>query len=267
MRNSFFLKLLLATLFCAPLAAMAQVTIGSLEAPETAALLDFKTQVPNGNNATTDKGGLLLPRVELVDPFSLEPFIVNATADEKLSHIGLTVYNVTHDEPAGLEAGHYYWNGVLWMKMVTSIPAGSVNLRNLLVDVTSKYVAGGGADDGNLMDFGTIIIPEDGSYAFSFRLYGPINGVTSAGQMLNAYMRVYVDGVMADAAELVLYSATSSASSVYTATLTLAASASAGQAITFKFANFTNNNPRTWTLRMGSTSTTAARTSMVWWKL
>ncbi|MDR0833320.1 MAG: hypothetical protein LBN93_03935, partial [Candidatus Symbiothrix sp.] len=43
----------------------AQVTIGSLDEPAKGALLELKTQTNLTGGATTDKGGLLLPRVQL----------------------------------------------------------------------------------------------------------------------------------------------------------------------------------------------------------
>lgn len=63
------------TLIC--LSVSGQVTIGSGTAPAKAALLDLKTEDPNANNATSDKGGLLLSRVELQELTSLRPFIAD----------------------------------------------------------------------------------------------------------------------------------------------------------------------------------------------
>lgn len=94
---------------------MAQVTIGLGEKPARAALLDLKTEEPNSNNATSDKGGLLLPRVELEELISLRPFI----PDEELSteakkHVGLTVYNITPVPLQNIEKGIYVWDGIRW---------------------------------------------------------------------------------------------------------------------------------------------------------
>ena len=264
--NLFFLIMVLGVL---SVSVQGQVTIGSVETPEKAALLDLKTQSPDADNATTNKGGLLLPRVKLVNPLTLEPFIVNATADEKHSHTGLTVYNVTHDETAGLESGHYYWNGLMWVKMVTSLPAGgTVNMRNLLTTTTSAGVAGPSGDGGANLDFGNITVAEDGAYAFSFRLYAIINGATAVNQRGVYYLRVLVNGVLADAAEINLYSMAASGGTACTASVTLGVNASAGDVITFRFA-YNTNYPRSMTLMAAPVGDPlgANRTSMIWWKL
>lgn len=123
-------KILLAFLLCAlTTASFAQVTIGSANAPQKAAILDLKTKEPNAptsvsdsKNATTDQngGGLLLPRVELVSINELKPFITTATADDKIRNAGLTVYNIKDSKNDSLEVGLYIWNGVKWQKSVTS---------------------------------------------------------------------------------------------------------------------------------------------------
>ncbi|MDR3058725.1 MAG: hypothetical protein LBU84_11375, partial [Prevotella sp.] len=60
-----------------------------------------------------------------------------------------------------------------------------INLRNLSSNVTidlptTGYV--GDATNSRILPFGTIEIPESGSYAFSFRLYGQITGQSSAAR-------------------------------------------------------------------------------------
>ena len=100
---------------------IAQVTIGSDIPPENAALLDLKTiNAANAGGATTDAkgGGLLLPRVELVNANELAPFINKAeySADEyeklKKRHTGLVVYNIA--TTPGFVPGTYIWNGSNW---------------------------------------------------------------------------------------------------------------------------------------------------------
>ncbi|MDR2498312.1 MAG: hypothetical protein LBD28_02605 [Tannerellaceae bacterium] len=119
------LSLIAATF--AIIAAQAQLTIGSDKQPARAALLELKTQEP-GNpastndpaNITSDKGGLMLPRVMLVDTATLEPFIAtndpdwinNARTKIKETHAGLTVYNLTDN--AMFSPRVYYWNGTRW---------------------------------------------------------------------------------------------------------------------------------------------------------
>ncbi|MDR2056934.1 MAG: hypothetical protein LBP83_01365 [Dysgonamonadaceae bacterium] len=99
--------------------AVAQVTIGMIEEPNRAALLDLKTQAPSTpDGPTTDLGGggLQLPRVFLVDRKTLEPFIPTTDPDWgedlKKKHTGLEVYNLSITN--GLKAGVYYWDGSQW---------------------------------------------------------------------------------------------------------------------------------------------------------
>ncbi len=120
--------LLAAMLLPAASHLQAQVTIGSGIEPTKAALLELKTQQTAGAvpsviddaNITSTTGGLLLPRVKLVDVNTMEPFIADDNADwvantnsikEKLA--GLMVYNLTND--GTFYPGVYTWNGLTWM--------------------------------------------------------------------------------------------------------------------------------------------------------
>ncbi len=249
----------------------AQVTVGSDLSPERAALLDLKSQVPDTDNATTDEGGLLLPRVKLVDRSTLEPFIgttdpdwINdATSQVKKKHTGLVVYNITNDATADLASGFYYWNGVLWIRMVTELPTSQLNLRNLQSS-TASIQGGPDGSGGATLNFGTITIPEDGSYAFNFRMYGPIESITSDPQRCIYYLSVWVDGVLKDIAEINIY-AYMPTHYRYTYSVALGCSASAGQTVTFKLSNY--YAPDSWTLISSNSNTAANRTSMIWWKL
>jgi hypothetical protein len=116
--NKIFFSVLLVFFSCK---VIAQVTIGSIENPNRAALLDLKSNAPLSNNATTglNGGGLQLPRVYLTDKETLEPFIpVSDTewqsnpADLKKKHIGLEVYNLNDNND--FKAGVYYWGGSQW---------------------------------------------------------------------------------------------------------------------------------------------------------
>ena len=108
----------------------AQVTIGSGLPPAKAALLELKDteQTPSGitdaTNVTADRGGLGLPRVELENEATLQPFI--KLMDEewdssnqdltKIRHTGLMVYNLATTSD-GLEPGVYVWDGDKWTTM------------------------------------------------------------------------------------------------------------------------------------------------------
>lgn len=91
----------------------AQVTIGSTSPPVKAAILDLKTiETISTENVSADKG-LLLPRVNLVAPGSLEPLVISATDEDKKGLTGLQVYNMNSTSP--LIKGVYIWNGSSWM--------------------------------------------------------------------------------------------------------------------------------------------------------
>jgi hypothetical protein len=92
----------------------AQVTIGSSIEPAEGALLDIKSYTPDGTNATTDKGGLLYPRVLLTAKNILDPIIENPTEAQKKALVGLTVYNVSPS--SNFTPGIYYWDGEKWEK-------------------------------------------------------------------------------------------------------------------------------------------------------
>lgn len=84
---------------------MCQVTIGSLNAPEKANLLQIE-----------NSGGLGLSRVKLESLKTLEPFIPIAeqTNAIKKNHTGLTVYNLA--TTGGFKQGIYTWDGEQWTK-------------------------------------------------------------------------------------------------------------------------------------------------------
>jgi hypothetical protein len=112
----------------------AQVTVGSDKFPVRGALLELKTLEPSSGiqnvtdagNITVDAtgGGLGLPRVQLADRATLEPFIpttdsewTSGTSKIKEHHAGLTVYNLTDDSLKNLRQGVYVWNGANWSMM------------------------------------------------------------------------------------------------------------------------------------------------------
>ncbi|WP_128330584.1 hypothetical protein [Apibacter sp. HY039] len=105
----------------------AQVTIGHGSAPGRGAILEIKTQsasspisVTDNANITSTQGGLGLPRVKLLSKNSLQPFITSATAEENITHAGLTVYNINNTNGFGL--GVYVWNGSEWEGMSSAVP-------------------------------------------------------------------------------------------------------------------------------------------------
>lgn len=102
--------LLVALLLGASGCLQAQVTIGSVNPPDKAKLLHLESS-----------GGLGLPRVELVNTATLQPFIpltdtewVSNQQATKEAHTGLMVYNLKEDADFG--KGVYVWDGEKWLK-------------------------------------------------------------------------------------------------------------------------------------------------------
>lgn len=127
-------KIKLITLFAAITcigSVYGQVTIGSGVEPAKAALLEIKSQSADAvTNVTSDKGGLGLPRVELVSLTTLEPFI--PLMDEAwdpahrsttmTQHAGLMVYNLK--ESSDFKKAVYVWDGKQWGQIGTDTGAG-----------------------------------------------------------------------------------------------------------------------------------------------
>ncbi len=117
----------------------AQVTVGSDEDPEKAALLDIKSQQATTlGGVTSDKGGLLLPRVALEDKGSLSPFFNVSDPDyqnQMKRHTGLMVYNLTND--TGLERGIYVWNGQQWVRSARGANADFFYMPSIPIETST----------------------------------------------------------------------------------------------------------------------------------
>ena len=114
--------------FCTIFFVQAQVTIGIDHINERGAILDLKSQAASTANETSASGGLLLPRVVLVDETTLEPFVstsdaqwTDATQKSALmrEHTGLEVYHVGRVN--GLKPGAYVWNGTRWEQLFKAV--------------------------------------------------------------------------------------------------------------------------------------------------
>lgn len=104
----------------------AQVSIGMNEESEKYATLQIKDKAIDRTGAldaaTAEKGGLLLPRVELQKKKELFPFItqteidadVAAYAKLKTLHTGLIVYNLIENDTEELCLGMNQWDGEQW---------------------------------------------------------------------------------------------------------------------------------------------------------
>lgn len=98
-----------------------QVTIGSGIAPVRAGMLDIKDQEPDADNVTSKSGGIVLPRVELMNLSTLEPFMETSIVDydkEKKIHTGMLVYNMTNT--SSITPGLYFWDGTKWNILLSS---------------------------------------------------------------------------------------------------------------------------------------------------
>jgi hypothetical protein len=135
MNKKSLLWLSLAAALLAPVAANAQVTIGSGNMPVAGALLDLNEHTPTEENRTASKG-MLFPRVHLSQRDKLYPmydtsdanYISSEAAIEK-QHAGLVVFNLTAN--ADFVHGLYLWNGTEWNKL-TETPAIEASIGNLL---------------------------------------------------------------------------------------------------------------------------------------
>lgn len=98
---------------------VAQVTIGSGESPLEGAILDLKQYESTSDEYTANKG-LLMPRVVLVDRYSLSPTVSDTEPNletQKKLHKGLLVYHIGGgDMPSGL----YVWDGESWIGTIGS---------------------------------------------------------------------------------------------------------------------------------------------------
>jgi hypothetical protein len=265
---------LIAAMIAATMGVNAQVTIGADIAPVKGALLEMKTQTPDADNVTSDKGGFMMPRVKLVDTNKLLPFVpdADATADVKKQHTGLQVYNLTVGN--GFEEGFYYWTGAMWKKLLDQLPpiptAGTISARDI-VEQDTTLVGTANGSGGIFMDFGEIVIPESGAYAFSFRLYGFFDCDGICNEQNNCYYISLWNGTtLSDIAELNFlshnyglsgYSSTSVHQ--YTAAVTLGGYFSAGDRPKFKMSHHHLAIP----FALRRLGTKAARTSLIWWKL
>jgi hypothetical protein len=119
----------------------AQVTVGSNEPPEKAAILDVKSKNGGEGLVSAETGGFLLPRVAIdtTSNISVFPGITeNITSDaEKKRHKGLTVYNITSNHAKNLEEGIYVWNGVKWEKAALPKRVNFFYMPSIVIDTSS----------------------------------------------------------------------------------------------------------------------------------
>lgn len=261
----------------------AQVTIGSGIEPDPGALLDLKEKQPDAGNSTAGKG-VNFPRVRLANINNLFPMFEDDGAGgyridtksyvkalEDARHTGLTVYNIASGQ--GFSPGFYFWDGERWKKMVTEIPPvagvqiGLTELSANTLTLTGNNQGGG----GTFLSFGNSIqIPEDGSYAFSLRLYGLVNDLPAVGTSARCvyYISLWANNgstdELRDIAEINLYAGkvNSSFDPNYTYSITIGSGFKKGETVKIKISCLSNP----WNLISGDRSK-ANRTSLLWWRL
>lgn len=243
----------------------AQVTIGSDQDPLEGILLELKDTKTYTNGETADKG-LLLPRVSLESLTSLKPLlsIDPATSAEKEKYTGTVVYNVRTNESLNMKEGKYYWDGARWAPMVVEFTQSvkkvqSVELSNSMTS-TDGSPSGTG---GNVLSFPTITIPEDGAYAFIFKLYGHPDWSSARAERYEMYLSLWVSGSLKDIVALSMFMGYDGNAN-YTHTATMAGNFKKGDIPTFKLAHIGGKSA--WTLKAG-TKPNPNRTTMSWWKL
>jgi hypothetical protein len=157
-------KIILISLICLVSAQIlkSQVTVGSLNEPVRAALLDLKTKNADSENVTVEsnkEGGLVLPRVKLENVNTLQPFIPTNSPEwkgdldnTKKVHTGMMVYNL--ETGKGFSQGIYVWEGTQWVR-------STVNATNGLTKTGNNIQLGGTLNDS------TTIIQRKHSLAFT----------------------------------------------------------------------------------------------------
>jgi len=260
MKKTIFMAFIMLSFFIdSPIRA--QVTIGSDIEPNRGALLDLKELA--STNLTNSTKGINFPRVALQASDRLEP-CATTNATTRPAHKGLVVY---HTDNAVMNEGLYYWNGTSWRRLIDELPPvvdNSLNLQSLRINSTTEEGAATG-ERGSVLDFGALSIPENGAYAFNFRLYGSISGlISSIPTRCIYYISVWVGNDMRDIAEMNIYAHRDSGT-LYTYSVALGANFIAGENVTFKISHHLSTL-YPWTL-ISKPTISAARTTMIWWKL
>jgi hypothetical protein len=159
-------KIYALVLICWPAVAPAQITVGSDEKPVKAAILEVKSQTADGDNVTSRTGGVVMPRLRLQNPATLEPVILNDDPDLatlKEVHTGLIVYNLTSD--ANFKAGLYVWDGLRWEAIISDAGEGAatIALENGLTFASS----GAAAELGGTLNAHTDINQNNNAMSFA----------------------------------------------------------------------------------------------------
>lgn len=262
---------LLFILLSGAVSGWSQVTIGSDNAPKSGILLDLKER-DNPGNDTSDKG-FLLPRVELDNINSLTPLTSTSDYTIKQQYKGTIVYNIKKTG-TDLKDGLYYWNGTRWDAIVVEMPKSTIQCVNLSNNMGNIADGDQYGNNGTFLQFsgGTIQIPEEGSYAFSFRLYGgltfrAIPDYDNSPARCAYYISLWDETTCKDIAEInFLAMNIDSYSNYYSYSITLGGHFKKDDIVKVKMARVAGYTVPDWNLS-ASPSGNANRTSMLWWKL
>jgi len=160
-----------------------QVTVGTNEAPVQGAILQVKTKgdVASGGSVNATQG-IGFPRVALVTKSQLQPMYTpaeapNLSAEVKMDHKGLVVYNVTDDEDSDLTPGLYQWDGAEWAGFAQKTPAAQITFPTDCdsITVSGDYFTGTPLNSSNYITI-PLYVKKAGYYTISLFLPNPDNG-------------------------------------------------------------------------------------------
>ncbi|CAI8713433.1 hypothetical protein [Chryseobacterium sp. IT-36CA2] len=178
---------------------------------------------------------------------------------------GMIVYNTSTSST--LNKGITYYDGISWKQLVPANVANSSAVVDLQTSITTGNSSSGSMAGSVQLNFGTITAPSDGSYAFSFRLYGTTSG--SGRGIFYIYLLKSNSGgdTLVDVAELNPYCFGGTDATTYSVTLS-AGGVSQGDTFKIYMGRYNGGGAvsPTWTLR-GNPGSNANKTSFTWWKL
>jgi len=161
----------------------AQVVIGLNEAPEEYSTLQIKDKIIDRTGtldaATAERGGLLLPRVELKKKKELLPFVTQAEVDanpqsqayldNKKLHTGLVVYNLIESDEEELCIGINQWDGEQWNCLQNKVGNAIAELGNCdSIQFSGQYKDKVALSGGNYMTI-PLHVTKAGAYTITAR--------------------------------------------------------------------------------------------------
>lgn len=165
-------------------------------------------------------------------------------------------------------------NGVIRREMPKSPTQSALTDLATNASIAIGTASGGGGTTLQWVVSGSttsnIILPEDGAYVFSFRLYGPFSGLSGTlSTGCTHYISAWKEGgnIPFDIAEIYIAAVGPSVSAVGTYSVNLSISGNANDKVYFKISRLGVSGVNLgWTLR-SNPGNHADKTSMVYWKL